>query len=101
MKQKKITAYDAGYSMESVIKRTAIAASAVALLGGLTACRHSLMGDVEYNPNDYAGNMVVEAVSDSDSTSVSLSDASCTLDNPCSSEDEMVTLDGDVAYIPD
>ncbi len=88
MKLKKIESYEAGYG---IIKKAAAAASAVALLGGMTACRHSLSGDVEYNPQEYDGNMSVQVISDSDISS----------DEYCSSENEIFTLEGDVAYLPD
>lgn len=94
MKPKKIESYDAGYSVSGVLKKAAVAASAAALLGGITGCGNSIMGDMEYQPPEYDGYMVVEGVSDSDiSPNQSFSPY-----NSGSSEDEVFTLDGDVAY---
>lgn len=95
MRLHKVEAYDAGYG-ESIQRDTmkkamvAVAASA-AMIGGLTACfSHSISGDMEYRPTEYDGYMAVESVSDSDLSS-----------HPsCSSGEEMLTLDGDVAYVP-
>lgn len=89
MKLQKVESYEAGYcgiTSGTVKKAIVVTAAAAAMAGGLTGCfRHSLSGDVEYNPPEYDGYMSVESVSDSDCVS---------------SDDEMIALDGDVAYIP-
>jgi len=92
MKLRKVEAYDAGYCGTDYIitlkKAAVVTAAAAAMVGGLTGClRNSLAGDVEYNPPEYDGYMAVESVSESD------------LSGSCSSESEMFTLDGDVAYV--
>lgn len=94
MKPKKVENYDAGYPMSGVLKKTAVAVSAAALLGSLTGCGNSIMGDMEYQPPEYDGYMVVEAVSDSDISS-DTSDPHC---HSVSSEEETLTLDGDIQY---
>ena len=94
MKLRKTEAYDAGYGVTSqggALKKAAIiTAAAAAISGGLTGCL-SVAGNMEYNPPEYDGYMAVESVSGSDISGDSSS---------CSSEDEMITLDGDVAYVP-
>ena len=92
MKLQKIENYDTGYSANETVKKAVIAAAAAAaMVGGLTGCfKHSLMGDTEYQPPQYDGYMSVESVSDSDLTGDSSS---------CSSDEEILTLDGDVAYV--
>ena len=92
MKPKKIESYDAGYSVSDAVKKTVIAtAAAAAMLGGLTGCfGNSISGDMEVQPPQYDGYMAVESVSESDIAGTP---------SP-SSEDEMFTLDGDVAYTP-
>ena len=91
MKLHRMEHYDAGYSDGSgigctLLKGIAATTAAAALLGGLTACGdNSLMGDVVYD-----GYMSVESVSDSDIAGTP---------SP-SSDEEMFTIDGDVAYVP-
>ena len=85
MKLQKIESYEAGYDESSsgtLKKAVAVTAAAALMAGGLTGCA----GLCE---PQYSGYMSVESVSESD---LSPSDA-------CSSEDEMFTLDGDVAYV--
>ena len=96
MKLHKVEAYDAGYGesnqRDTLKKAVAAVAASAAMVGGLTGCfRNSILGDMEYQPPEYNGNMVIQGVSDSDISG-----------NPsaCSSEDEMFTLDGDVDYFP-
>lgn len=87
LKLQKIESYDAGYgeasSDHSLKKAVAITAAAALMVGGLTGCA----GLCE---PQYSGYMTVESVSESD---ISPSDS-------CSSDEEMFTLDGDVAYVP-
>ena len=85
MKLQKIESYEAGYDESSsgtLKKAVALTAAAAVIAGGLTGCA----GVCE---PQYDGYMSVESVSESD---ISPSDA-------CSSEDEMFSLDGDVAYV--
>ncbi|MBQ9902823.1 MAG: hypothetical protein IJM51_10645 [Clostridia bacterium] len=93
MKLHKVETYDAGYGENSqnatLIKAVVATAAAAAVMGGLTGCfGNSISGNMEYRPPEYDGYM---SVSDSDFSS----DPSA-----CSSENEMFTLDGDVAYVP-
>lgn len=86
MKLQKVESYDAGYSeAESgvALKKAVVAtAAAVVMVGGLTGCAGLCQPQ-------YDGYMSVESVSESDISSL----------DSCSSEDEMFTLDGDVAYV--
>ena len=85
MKLQKVESYEAGYDESSsgtLKKAVAVTAAAALMAGGLTGCA----GLCE---PQYSGYMNVESVSESD---LSPSDA-------CSSDDEMFTLDGDVAYV--
>ena len=85
MKLQKIESYEAGYDevySVTLMKAIAVTAAAAVMAGGLTGCA----GLCE---PQYSGYMNVESVSESD---LSPSDA-------CSSDDEMFTLDGDVAYV--
>ena len=91
MKLRKVDVYDAGYG-GTIKKAVAATAAAAAMVGGLTGCfKNSLSGDTEYRPTEYDGYMTVESVSDSDLPDESSSP---------SSDEEMFTLDGDVAYMP-
>jgi len=86
MKLQKVESYEAGYvehSSGTLRKAIVVTAAAAVIAGGLTGCA----GLCE---PQYSGYMNVESVSESD---LSPSDA-------CSSDDEMFTLDGDVAYVP-
>ncbi len=98
MKLQKVEHYEPGYgegTQSGSLRKAVIAtAAAAAMVGGLTGCfDNSISGDMEYRPTQYDGYMVVEGVSDSD---VSGSDRQ----GACSSDDETVTLDGDIAYVP-
>ena len=96
MKLRKMEVYESGYGENPPsggLKKAVIAtAAAAAMAGGLTGCSLlSVSGDMEYIPSEYDGYMSVESVSDSDLSSEP---------SACSSEDETITLDGDVAYVP-
>lgn len=83
MKVKRVEKYDAGYSRGELLKKGALTVAAASLIcGGLASCDNSIVGDVKYypDPNEYDGNM----------TYISPSDVS---------SDEVLELEGDVAYI--
>lgn len=106
MKLRKIGQYDAGYGETSsggTLKKAVVAtAAAAAMVGGLTGCfPQTVSGDMEYQPPEYDGYMTVESVSGSDvSSEEELSLAGEVEYFPASSEDDALTLDGDVAYVP-
>lgn len=108
MEKRKMTAYDAGYSRADMLKKLAVTASAAAILGGgLTACGNSVAGDMQYYPDDLDGSMVVQAVSGSDVSQsdvavkeVYVTDAQTSGNVDSSDDEELFTLDGDIAYVP-
>lgn len=87
MKVKKVENYDAGYSRTDLLKKGALAVTAASLIcGGLASCDNGIAGGLEYYPEEYDGGM----------TCVSSDEFS----SDCESDEEL-TLDGDVAYIPE
>lgn len=106
MNLRKVECYDAGYGEASsngtLKKAVAATAAAAVMVGGLTGCfPQSVSGNMEYQPPEYDGDIAVESVPESDPSSEEEWSIMGEEEYfPVASEEEALTLDGDVAYVP-
>ena len=82
-----VTAYDAGYSRESVLRKLSAAAASVLLLGSLASCGQTLAGNMEVQYDGYM------AISPSDYATQSTS--------PDTGSQDELQLDGDMVCVSD